>query len=65
MIYLNGTKLDKVYCGLQTIQAIDFLTILVQYLANRGLTKDVTLLQSIDTNCDKLYKAVQSLLKQT
>ena len=52
-------------CGLQTMQAINFLSRSVQVLSNRGLTADVTLLQAIYSNCAKLYKSVQCHLTHT
>ena len=47
------------------MQFIDFLARALQDLAHRGLTQDVTLIQSIDTDCDKFYKDVKSHLKKT
>ena len=55
----NDTTEYRFNCGLQTLQVIGFLARSVQYLANRGLMDDVTLIQAINTNCSKLYKVVQ------
>ena len=62
---LNNTILYRVDCGLQTMQAIDFLSRTVQEISNRGLLVDVMLLQAIDADCANFYKSVQRHLIQT
>ena len=65
LIEYSDTTSYSVDCGLQTMQAIEFLTRSVQDLANRGLSSDVTIIQSIYTHCAKFYMAVQHRLTQT
>ena len=52
-------------CGLKTIQAIEFLSGIVQYLFNCGLNPDVTLLQEMYTYCDNFYRSIQLHTTQT
>ena len=65
LVYPNYTAADIVYCGLQTMQAIDFLASSVQDLSNRVLPVYVMIIQAIYANCAKFYKAVQIHLRQT
>ena len=65
LVYPNYTAADIVYFGLQTMQAIDFLASSVQDLVNRVLPVYVIIIQVIDANCGKFYKAVQRHLRQT
>ena len=65
LIYPNDTAPDRLECDFQTLQAIDFLSREVQDLANQGLPVDLMLIQSINTNCYKLYKYVQCHLTHT
>ena len=60
----NDTASYRLKCGLQTMQAIDFLARSVQELGKRVLPADVTLLQVIDANCAKFYKDVLQHLPQ-
>ena len=48
-----STQLD---CGLQTIQAIYFLSRAVEDFLNCGIIPNVTLLHGIDMYCDNFYK---------
>ena len=61
----SDTAVDRVDGGLQTMQAMNFLARAVQNVVNLGLLEYVTLIQAIDINCAKLYKAFYCHLIQT
>ena len=55
LVIFNSAAATKVDCGLHTMQAINFLSIVVQCLANRGLPPDISVLQEIDAECAKSH----------
>ena len=52
----------QTYCGLQKMQAVDFMSRAVQDLANHILMPHVTLLHEIDTNFLPIFTRLSSVV---